>query len=468
LFAPFLMCRNCFIALALAVPVAVYSAAQTPVHPPKTHRSAVHHPRAHHPAPPSNPEAQQHRQMMKEEAASRKRNSRATTEGKPTLKEERSLNSEHKAEGASELRSRRHHVPKPHTSKKHPSASHTVGESRLRMERRQPAAYGSRYEEGYRAGFAAGLAARRSEAESAGTAPPVRPALQSASRSLASRSAQTAPASAAQPQISDATVRSTTPVSGDAEAAGEPATPAIERSHSRPENASLEFAPGSHVVPISLRTSMHLLHQPVPAPMRGTLASLERQNRRLDAEGLQRVEDEHDLEFRVARKLLVPLPVSAGLDVNPGLPVPRRYCRPWTAEFLTDLSRMHDAVFHKPLRIDSAVRTVDYQRRLVAINANAAPAEGDVASPHETGAAIDIAKRGMTWREIGWMRRYLTTLQNARLIDVEEEFYQSCFHIAVYDTYGRHGLIREAGAGSGDGTDRTSDTAAAADGAQGQ
>ena len=405
---------------------------------------------------------------MKEETASHKRNSRTSTEGKSSLKQERSLNSEHKAEGVRELHARRHHVVKPHHVKKHPSATHTVGENRLRMERRQSAAYRSRYEEGYRAGFAAGLAARRNEAQSAGAAPPpVRPALQSASRSLAARSAEAAPASAAQPHISDATVRTTVPVA-DTATAGATATPAIERSPTPHEDASLEFAPGGHVVPISLKSSMHLLHEPVPAPMRGTLASLERQNRRLDAEGLQRVEDERDLAFRVTRKLLVPLPVSAGLDVNPGLPVPRRYCRPWTAEFLTDLSRMHNAVFHKPLRVDSAVRTVSYQRRLIAVNANAAPAEGDVASPHETGAAIDIAKRGMTWREIGWMRRYLTTLQDAGLIDVEEEFYQSCFHITVYDTYGRHSLIREAGSGSGADADRTSDTAAAAGGTQGQ
>lgn len=200
--------------------------------------------------------------------------------------------------------------------------------------------------------------------------------------------------------------------------------------------------------------------------MRGTLASLERQNRRLDSEGLQRVEDQSDLEYRIARKLLVPLPESGAIEINPELPVERRYCRPWTAEFLADLARMHQAAFHKPLRVDSAVRTVAYQRRLIAINANAAPAQGDIASPHETGAAVDIAKRGMSWREIGWMRRYLMTLQSAGLIDVEEEFYQSCFHITVYDTYGRHGLIRQAGEGSGGGAERASETAAG--GTQGQ
>ncbi|HEV2136032.1 MAG TPA: DUF5715 family protein [Terracidiphilus sp.] len=403
---------------------------------------------------------------MKEETARRERNSRASNEGKASLHAERNASSAQRAASARENKARRRHAVKP-MSKKHPGMNHNTGENRMEMEGRGAAESKARYEDGFRAGFAAGLAARRSEAQSVCAMPPAKPALQSASRTLASRSAAPVPATAAQPHVSDATVRTTAPVAADNEAAA-PVKPAIEGAHSRPESAALEEGATAHVVPISLKSSMLLLHQPVLAPMRGTLVSLERQNQRLDAEGLQRVEDEHDLEYRVARKLLVPLPISGGLDVNPNLDSERRYCRPWAAEFLTDMARMHEAVFHKPLRVDSAVRTVSYQRRLVRVNANAAPAEGSIASPHETGAAIDIAKRGMTWREIGWMRRYLTTLQSAGLIDVEEEFYQSCFHITVYDAYGRHGLMREAGTGNGEGTDRTSDTAAATDGTQGQ
>jgi len=33
------------------------------------------------------------------------------------------------------------------------------------------------------------------------------------------------------------------------------------------------------------------------------------------------------------------------------------------------------------------------------------------------------------------MRAYLLPLQTAGKIDVEEEFYQSCFHITVYKAY---------------------------------
>ena len=173
----------------------------------------------------------------------------------------------------------------------------------------------------------------------------------------------------------------------------------------------------------------------MPAPLYGTLASLQRQNDRLEAEGLERIEDNDDLEGRIAHKLLVPLPASSGLIVNPNLTADRRYCRPWTALFLADLARAHNTLFHRPIQVNSAVRTVEYQRRLMEINGNAAPAEGDLVSPHLTGATVDIAKERLTRREIAWMRTRLLALQNAGKIDVEEEFHQACFHITVYKSY---------------------------------
>jgi hypothetical protein len=69
------------------------------------------------------------------------------------------------------------------------------------------------------------------------------------------------------------------------------------------------------------------------------------------------------------------------------------------------------------------------------VNGNAAPADGNIASPHLSGAAIDIAKKGLTMSEVAWMRGYLLPLQMAGKLDVEEEFYQSCFHITVYKSY---------------------------------
>jgi hypothetical protein len=169
--------------------------------------------------------------------------------------------------------------------------------------------------------------------------------------------------------------------------------------------------------------------------MRGSLTSLERQNEKAEAEGLERIKDEDDLSDRIARKLLVPIPVSVSLTVNGNLPEHHRYCRPWTARFLADLAHAHAAQFHNSLEVSSAVRTVAYQKRLMAVNGNAAAAEGDVVSPHLTGATIDIAKSGLSRQEIGWIRYWLQPLQAAGKIDVEEEFQQACFHITVYKSY---------------------------------
>ena len=173
----------------------------------------------------------------------------------------------------------------------------------------------------------------------------------------------------------------------------------------------------------------------MPLPLRGSLQLLQRQNDRLQADGLERILDEADLSARIEHKLLVPVPVSSGLVINENLPEKHRYVRPWTAQFLSDLARAHLALFHRPIEVSSAVRPVTYQERLARTNGNAAPAEGDTISPHIMGATIDIAKHGLTSREIGWLRRSLTALEEDGVLDVEEEFRQSCFHITVYRSY---------------------------------
>jgi hypothetical protein len=173
----------------------------------------------------------------------------------------------------------------------------------------------------------------------------------------------------------------------------------------------------------------------MPAPLKGSLESLQRQNERTDEDGLERILDEGDLKDRIANKVLVPVPVSASLAVNSNLPETHRYVRPWTATFLSDLAKAHGERFQDPLQVTSAVRTVEYQKQLRLVNGNATEAEGDIVSPHLTGATIDIGKNTMSRAELAWMRNELLQLQLAGKIDVEEEFRQACFHITVYKSY---------------------------------
>ncbi len=230
-----------------------------------------------------------------------------------------------------------------------------------------------------------------------------------------------------------------------------PPPPAPARSHPSQQQAAeapIAHAPASTPVaappaaepqPASTSAAVSAipLHSPIVAmaPLRGSMESLVRQNEKTDADNLERIENDTDLEDRIAQGVLVPVPASAALVVNPSLPQNRRYCRPWTASFLADLARAHQAEFHHPFIVSSAVRTVEYQKRLMRTNGNAAAAEGDVASPHLTGATIDIAKSGLSRSEIFWMRNRLDALQEEGKIDVEEEFRQACFHITVYKSY---------------------------------
>jgi hypothetical protein len=203
----------------------------------------------------------------------------------------------------------------------------------------------------------------------------------------------------------------------------------------RPAPVAPEAAHTRSAIPLAARVHAPIARTRFVPPLRGSLASLERQNERDEAEGLMRIEDDAQLDRLEASRDIVPVPASYSLRVNPDLPLNRRYCRPWTARFLSDLARSHYSRFHRPLQVNSAVRTVAFQRELIQVNGNAAPAEGDTASPHLTGAAVDIGKKGMTLSEISWMRAWLLPLQTAGKIDVEEEFYQSCFHITVYRSY---------------------------------
>ena len=176
----------------------------------------------------------------------------------------------------------------------------------------------------------------------------------------------------------------------------------------------------------------------MPVALRGSHEVLVHQNIIADVEGLSRIQDDSQLSAMVRAGDLVALPASPGLAVDPRLPLNRRYTRPWTAQFLRNLARAHEDLFGRPLQLTSAVRTVNFQRHLAHYNGNAAPTSGDTASPHLTGEAIDLGKKGMSLKEIAWMRAVLGELQASGKLDVEEEFEQACFHISVYKTYASH------------------------------
>ncbi|MGA8150517.1 MAG: DUF5715 family protein [Terriglobales bacterium] len=175
-----------------------------------------------------------------------------------------------------------------------------------------------------------------------------------------------------------------------------------------------------------------LFWNPVFRPSRDSLL---RQNAEIDRLELPRIQNEAELEQLIASGDLVPIVATDTLRFDPRLDPSRRYCRPWTRDFLDDLSSAYYDQFHNQIQVNSAVRTVQVQKKLRRHNRNAAPEKGDTASSHLAGITVDIQRRGMTRAQIRWMEQYLMPLRDEGLVEPEEERHQWVFHVAVSGRY---------------------------------
>ena len=163
--------------------------------------------------------------------------------------------------------------------------------------------------------------------------------------------------------------------------------------------------------------------------------SLLRQNAEIDRMDLPRIQNDEELEHYKASGALVPINASEALRFDPRLSEDRRYCRPWTRDFVEDLSQAYYKQFREQIQVNSAVRTVQIQKKLRRHNRNAAPEKGDTASSHLAGITVDLQRRGMTKAQVKWMEQYLLPLRDAGLVEPEEERHQWVFHIAVSGRY---------------------------------
>jgi uncharacterized protein DUF5715 len=185
----------------------------------------------------------------------------------------------------------------------------------------------------------------------------------------------------------------------------------------------------------SRRHSRHVTWAATPASLRGSRASLVRQNAEIDRLDLPRIDDDDELDDLVQQKKLVGLPTSAGVRIDPRLDEDRRYCKPWTRDFLRDLGGDFRREFGGTIQVNSAVRTVEQQKKLRRRNGNAAPIEGSTASSHLAGLTVDIAKKGLSRKQHRWMQSYFANLRSKGLIEVAEERRQAVFHVMVSQKY---------------------------------
>ncbi len=160
-----------------------------------------------------------------------------------------------------------------------------------------------------------------------------------------------------------------------------------------------------------------------------------RQNAEIDRLELPRIEDDDALLEMEQNQELVQIRDSRYLTVAENLSASRRYCRPWTRDFLEDFGKAYYEQFGGPIRVNSLVRTVAQQKKLRHHNRNAGPVEGETASTHLTGITVDISRRGMTREQLRWIEQYFLPLKEQGLIEPVEERRQAVFHVVVYETY---------------------------------
>jgi Family of unknown function (DUF5715) len=218
---------------------------------------------------------------------------------------------------------------------------------------------------------------------------------------------------------------------------------------------------------LRLRGLHRLLWNPMFRPSHDSLI---RQNEEIDRIDLPRIQDDAELEALKASGALVPIEPSESLKIEPSLDPSRRYCRPWTRDFVEDLSEIYYRQFHAQIQVNSAVRTVKGQKKLRRHNRNAAPAEGDTASSHLAGVTVDLQRRGMSKEEIRFVEHYLFYLNALGLVEPEEERHHWCFHVMVSDHYNDwrqtqtifpRSPVEEPGAAPGNVTASATATAAA-------
>jgi hypothetical protein len=166
--------------------------------------------------------------------------------------------------------------------------------------------------------------------------------------------------------------------------------------------------------------------------------SLLKQNAEIDRLELPRIQNDQELRELVANEELLPILPSQSLRLDPHLVMDRRYCRPWTLDFLSDLSSAYYDQFHDQIQVNSAVRTVLVQKKLRRHNRNAAPEVGEFASSHLAGITVDIQRRGMTRQQIQFVEAFMMPLREQGLIEPEEERRQWVFHVAVSGRYSEY------------------------------
>src|SRR6202043_2598256 len=97
----------------------------------------------------------------------------------------------------------------------------------------------------------------------------------------------------------------------------------------------------------------HRLHWTLWNPMfRPSHESLLLQNAEVDRMELPRIQDDDELEALKASGALQPIIAGETLRFDPRLDPSPRYCRPWTRDFVQDVSQAYYHRFHEQIQVN--------------------------------------------------------------------------------------------------------------------
>ncbi|MDB4949393.1 MAG: hypothetical protein JWM27_2042 [Gemmatimonadetes bacterium] len=156
----------------------------------------------------------------------------------------------------------------------------------------------------------------------------------------------------------------------------------------------------------------------VPVTLRGSPASMVRQNEVAKENELTFLRTPAQVQEFVAAGKLVPLPGSADYQVAKGTGWP--YARPETRNFVERLAPQYHAACGTPMVVTSATRPLDRQ-----------PKNAHKLSVHPTGMAVDLRVPKQA-RCLGWLETKLLAMETAGELDATHEIHPAHFHIAVF------------------------------------
>lgn len=134
---------------------------------------------------------------------------------------------------------------------------------------------------------------------------------------------------------------------------------------------------------------------------------------------------EGEREKFIHRHLLVELKSSQYLEVNKKLAERGCWIRPWVLPVLNQFAESYYKKWGKRIRVNSALRTVEYHHRLRRTNTNAAKGY----SPHSTGATVDISHLWFSREKMRWAKEWWAPYIERRQVIVTTEFFQQCWDI---------------------------------------